>query len=145
MSMQGRLESFSRFKTIDAWQDLIQVAFHMHTVDSERGVVACCRGSMFSLTASKYCNNFESVIPRLKSPKFQVPDYPHLLSRYMGVLSKDIDLLGTLGLRKAERRRHLFSEDRCAWGFTTTARPKSRPHVCMHVCMFSYIYMYIHT
>ena len=46
MSMQGRLESFSRFKTINAWQDLIQVAFHMHTVDSERGVVACCRGSM---------------------------------------------------------------------------------------------------
>ncbi|CAE7194651.1 unnamed protein product [Symbiodinium sp. CCMP2592] len=43
-------------------QDLIQVAFHMHTVDSERGVVA-----------------------------------------YMGVLSKDIDLLGTLGLRKVSQ------------------------------------------
>eukprot|EP00438_Fugacium_kawagutii_P003344 Skav206171 [mRNA] locus=scaffold1545:349710:355903:- [translate_table: standard] len=41
-------------------QDLIQIAFHMYTVDSERGVTA-----------------------------------------YMGVLSKDVDLLATLGLRKA--------------------------------------------
>jgi len=43
-------------------QDLIQVAFHMHTVDSERGVVA-----------------------------------------YMAVLSKDVDLLATLGLRKVSQ------------------------------------------
>lgn len=43
-------------------QDLIQIAFHMHTVDSERGVVA-----------------------------------------YMGVLSKDVDLLATLGLRKVSQ------------------------------------------
>lgn len=43
-------------------QDLIQIAFHMYTVDSERGVVA-----------------------------------------YMGVLSKDVDLLATLGLRKVSQ------------------------------------------
>eukprot|EP00933_Yihiella_yeosuensis_P063350 TRINITY_DN66469_c0_g1_i1.p1 TRINITY_DN66469_c0_g1~~TRINITY_DN66469_c0_g1_i1.p1 ORF type:complete len:430 (+),score=66.98 TRINITY_DN66469_c0_g1_i1:76-1365(+) len=43
-------------------QDLIQIAFHMNTVDSERGVVA-----------------------------------------YMGVLSKDVDLLGSLGLRKVSQ------------------------------------------
>lgn len=43
-------------------QDLIQVAFHMDTVDSERGVLA-----------------------------------------YMGVMSKDVDLLGPLGLRKVSQ------------------------------------------
>lgn len=43
-------------------QDLIQIAFHMYTVDSERGVTA-----------------------------------------YMGVLSKDVDLLATLGLRKVSQ------------------------------------------
>eukprot|EP00420_Gonyaulax_spinifera_P023751 CAMPEP_0197917110 /NCGR_PEP_ID=MMETSP1439-20131203/83250_1 /TAXON_ID=66791 /ORGANISM="Gonyaulax spinifera, Strain CCMP409" /LENGTH=231 /DNA_ID=CAMNT_0043539177 /DNA_START=60 /DNA_END=753 /DNA_ORIENTATION=- len=43
-------------------QDLVQVAFHMETVDSERGVLA-----------------------------------------YMGVLSKDVDLLGNLGLRKVSQ------------------------------------------
>merc|ERR1712151_1432233 len=43
-------------------QDLVQVAFHMETVDSERGV-----------------------------------------SAYMSVLSKDVDLIGTLGLRKVSQ------------------------------------------
>jgi len=43
-------------------QDLIQIAFHMETVDSERGVVA-----------------------------------------YMGVLAKDVDLLGQMGLRKVSQ------------------------------------------
>lgn len=43
-------------------QDLIQVAFHMETVDSERGVIA-----------------------------------------YMNVLGKDVDLLGSLGLRKVSQ------------------------------------------
>ncbi|CAE8596097.1 unnamed protein product [Polarella glacialis] len=43
-------------------QDLIQIAFHMATVDSEKGVIA-----------------------------------------YMGVLSKNIDLLGSLGLRKVSQ------------------------------------------
>lgn len=43
-------------------QDLIQVAFHMETVDSERGVLA-----------------------------------------YMGVMSKDVDILGNLGLRKVSQ------------------------------------------
>lgn len=43
-------------------QDLVQVAFHMATVDSERGATA-----------------------------------------YMGVLSKDVDLIGTLGLRKVSQ------------------------------------------
>jgi len=43
-------------------QDLIQIAFHMYTVDSEGGVTA-----------------------------------------YMGVLSKDVDLLATLGLRKVSQ------------------------------------------
>merc|ERR1740121_2275764 len=43
-------------------QDLVQVAFHMETVDSERGVNA-----------------------------------------YMSVLSKDVDLIGTLGLRKVSQ------------------------------------------
>jgi len=43
-------------------QDLIQIAFHMETVDSERGVMA-----------------------------------------YMNVLSKDVDLIGSLGLRKVSQ------------------------------------------
>merc|ERR1719362_608797 len=43
-------------------QDLIQVAFHMETVDSERGVIA-----------------------------------------YMNVLGKDVDLLGSWGLRKVSQ------------------------------------------
>merc|ERR1712194_471817 len=43
-------------------QDLVQVAFHMETVDSERGVMA-----------------------------------------YLRVLSKDVDLIGTLGLRKVSQ------------------------------------------
>merc|ERR1719281_2150451 len=43
-------------------QDLVQIAFHMATVDSERGVLA-----------------------------------------YMNVLSKDVELLGSLGLRKVSQ------------------------------------------
>jgi hypothetical protein len=54
-------------------QDLVQIAFHMETVDSERGVLA-----------------------------------------YMGVLAKDVDLVGNLGLRKVSQlwgMRRDFSEE----------------------------------
>lgn len=65
-------------------QDLVQVAFHMATVDSERGVLA-----------------------------------------YMGVLSKDVDLLGSLGLRKVSQLWGMKRDFAADLGVTDAERPEA--------------------
>ena len=70
-------------------QDLIQVAFHMHTVDSERGVVACARGEVFFSCPGRR-------IPRLEMHFRNLSSVQHsILFGFIGLiqnLSSDLEI-----------------------------------------------------